>query len=107
MKVAIDRNFCGHHASGCEQCFGEFLRHGAVPDLGCITKVEDDGGPEVLVQITSGKYTTTLVVNDKNREQVIYDGWMKFANLPPEAFEIVPPHGADIRRMLHEQEQKQ
>ncbi len=104
MKVTIDRNFCGHHPAACEQCFGEFLLHGAVPDRGCITKVEDDGRPEVLVQIKSGKYAASLVVTDENREQIIYDGWMKFANLPPEAFEIVPPHGADIRRMLHEQE---
>ncbi len=104
MKVTIDRNFCGHHPAACEQCFGEFLRHDAVPDRGCITKVEDDGRPEVLVQIISGKYAASLVVTDENREQIIYDGWMKFANLPPEAFDIVPPHGEDIRRMLHEQE---
>jgi hypothetical protein len=56
---------------------------------------------------TSGKYTSSLVVTDENREQIIYDGWIKFANLPPEAFEIVPPHGSDVRRMVHELEEKQ
>jgi hypothetical protein len=106
MKVTIDRNFCGHHPAGCEQCFGEFLRHGAVPDRSCITKIEEDGHPEIMVDITSGRYTSTFVVTDENREQVIYDGWIKFANLPPEAFDIVPPHGADVRRMVHELEEK-
>ncbi len=105
MKVTINRNHCGHHPASCEICFGEFLRHGAVPDRGCITNVEDDGRPEVLVQITSGNYTTTLTVDDKNREEVIYDGYIKFLDLPPEAFDIVPPHGEDIRRMLREQEE--
>jgi hypothetical protein len=106
MKVTINRNFCGHHPAGCEQCFGEFLRHGAVPDRSCITNVEEDGRPEISVDITSGRYTSTLVVTDENREQVIYDGWIKFVDLPPEAFEIVPPHGADVRRMVHELEDK-
>jgi hypothetical protein len=106
MKVTINRNYCGHHPAACEQCFGEFLRHGEVPDRSCITNIEDDGQPEVQVEITSGQYTATLVVNDQNREEVIYDGFMKFVNLPPEAYEIVPPHGDDIRRMLAEQEAK-
>lgn len=107
MKVTINRNFCGHHPAGCEQCFGEFLRHGAAPDRGCITKVEEDDRPEISVDITSGKYTATLVVTDANREQIIYDGWMKFVDLPPEAYAILPPHGADIRRMEHELENEQ
>jgi hypothetical protein len=106
MKVTINRNFCGHHPAGCEQCFGEFLRHGTVPDRSCITNIQEDGHPEMTVDITSGKYTSKLVVTDENREQVIYDGWIKFVDLPPEAFEIVPPHGADVRRMVHELEEK-
>lgn len=102
MHVTINRNFCGHHPAGCEQCFGEFLRHGTVPDRSCITNVAEDGRPETTVDIQSGPYSTTLVVTDENREQIIYDGWIKFANLPQEAFEIVPPHGGDIRRMVQE-----
>ncbi len=106
MKVTIDRNYCGHHPAACERCFGEFLRHGAVPDRSCITDVQDDGRPEIVVQVTSGKYTGTLVVDDQNREEVMYDGYIKFLDLPPEAFEIVPPHGDEIRRMLLDQEAK-
>jgi hypothetical protein len=106
MQVTINRNFCGHPPASCEACFGEFLRKGAVPDRGCIVDVQDDGKPEVIATIVSGKYRGTLVVDDQNRDAIIAEGWMKFANLPPEAFDIVPPHGDDVRRMIREQETK-
>ncbi len=104
MKVTIDRNTCGHHPAACEQCFGEFLRHGAAPDRPCIIDVVDDGRPEIIATVKSGSYYGTLVITDENREEIIYDGWMKFVQMPPEAFDIVPPHGAEVRRMLHERE---
>ncbi len=103
MKVTINRNLCGHTPAGCEACFGEFLRHGAAPDRGCITDVLDDGKPEVIATIYSGKYNTTLTIPPQDFEKVMYDGWMKYADLPPEAYDILPPHGDDIRRMLKEQ----
>lgn len=104
MKVTLDRNTCGHHPAACEQCFGEFLRRRTTPDRACITDIVDDGRPEILATIKSGGYYGTLLITDQNREEIIYDGWMKFVQMPPEAFEIVPPHGAEIRRMLHEQD---
>jgi hypothetical protein len=106
MKVIIDRNLCGHPPFACEKCFGEFLRTGAYPDRGCMVDFIDDGKPEVTAVITSGKYTAEVVVTDENREEVIYDGYMKFANLPFEAYEIDPPHGGDIRRILRDYEEK-
>ncbi len=108
MKVTINRNLCGHHPAACEQCFGEFLRrNAAVPDRACITGLQDDGRPETFVEIKSGKYSGTLVVTDQNREHIIYDGWMKYVQMPFQAFEIVPPHGNDIRRILREEEAEQ
>jgi hypothetical protein len=106
MRVIVNRNLCGHHPAGCEQCFGEFLRKGAVPDRNCTLDVIDDGNPEISAVITSGSYTTTLVVTDENREEIIYDGFMKFVDLPPEAFEIQQPTGNDIRRILREYEEQ-
>lgn len=104
MKVIINRNLCGHPPFACEKCFGEFLRTGAYPDRSCMLDVIDDGSPEISAEITSGKYTTTLVVTDDIREQVIYDGYMKFTDLPFEAFEIQPPDGNEIRQIIHEYE---
>ncbi len=106
MKVTLNRNMCGHHPAACEQCFGEFLRRGTAPDRGCITDFVDDGRPEMIATIKSGNYFGTLVITDENREEIIYDGWMKFVRMPPEAFDIVPPHAAEIRRMLREQEEE-
>lgn len=107
MKVIINRNLCGHPPFACEKCFGEFLRMGAFPDRGCMLDTIDDGKPEVTAVITSGKYTKELVITDDIKEEVIYDGYMKFADFPMEAFEIQPPHGEDIRRIIREyQKQK-
>lgn len=106
MKVIINRNLCGHPPFACEKCFGEFLRTGAYPDRSCMLDVIDDGKAEVSAEITSGAYTTTLVVTDDIREQVIYDGYMKFVDLPFEAFEVQAPSGNDIRRIEREYAQK-
>lgn len=106
MQVTINRNFCGHAPAGCEECFSQFLRKGAVPDRACIVDVVDDGRDEVTTTIISGKYRGTLVVDQSNRDAIIQEGWIKYANLPPEALDILPPHGDDIRRMLRENEEK-
>ncbi len=104
MKVTLNRNFCGHHPSACEQCFGEYLRHG-VTDYPCVTGIEDDGKDELTVNmLLANGYKTTLVITEEMKEEIIYDGWMKFVNLPPEAFEVKVPHGEDIRRLLLENE---
>lgn len=105
MRVIINRNLCGHYPAACEKCFGEFLRLGGeVPDRGCILDVIDDGKPEVTAQITSGTYTTELVVTDENREEIIYDGYMKFVDFPMEAFEIEPPDGNTVRKIIRDYE---
>lgn len=106
MKVIINRNLCGHPPFACEKCFGEFLRTGAYPDRSCMLDAIDDGKPEVTAEITSGAHTRTLVVTDDIREQVIYDGYMKFADFPFEAFEVQPPSGNELRRILREYDQK-
>lgn len=103
MKVTINRNFCGHRPASCEACFAEFLRKGDVPDRSCIVDVSDDGKAEITATIISGNYRGSLVVDQSNRDAIMQEGWIKFANLPPEALDIVPPHGDDIRRMIREQ----
>lgn len=106
MRVIINRNLCGHPPFACETCFGEFLRTGAYPDRSCIMEVIDDAKPEVTAVITSGVHTRELVITDDIREEVIYDGYMKFADFPDDAFEIQPPHGNDIRRIIREYQEQ-
>ncbi len=103
MKITINRNYCGHHPAACEKCFGTFLQQGQVTDWPCLTSMEDDGRPEIRVDMTSGSYTSSFVVDDSNREEFIYGGYIRLSNLPSEAFDIVPPHGDEIRRMQREQ----
>lgn len=106
MRVIINWNLCAHHAAGCEKCFGEFLSKGGVLDRNCTLDAIDDGSDQITAMITTGKYTTELVVTDENREEIIYDGYMKFINLPFEAFEVPPPTGDDIRRITREYEEQ-
>lgn len=101
MRVVIYRDLCGHHPASCEPCFGEFVKHRTVPDRGCIREMVDDGKEEITAEIHTGGYVTTLVVTDENREQIIYDGWTKFVDVPLDAIYITPPHGDDIRRILN------
>lgn len=106
MRVIINRNLCGHPPFACEKCFGEFLLHGAYPDRSCIFDVIDDGSEQVTAVITSGNVTRELVITDEIREEVIYDGYLKFADFPLEALEVQPPHGEDIRRIIREYEEQ-
>lgn len=91
MRILIDRDTCSHHPSGCEQCFGEFLGRGDIRNLPCLMNVQDDGKPEVTAIIKSGTYEGVLVVTEANREEIIYHGWMKFVNMPPQAFDDPSP----------------
>jgi hypothetical protein len=68
--------------------------------------VIDDGSEQVTAEITSGDYTTSLLVTDENRDGIIYDGYLKYVDLPFEALEIKPPSGNEYRRILREYEAK-
>ncbi len=85
MRITLDRNQCGHHPAACEQCFGDFLRYGTLPERGCLRDPVQDGRTEITVSIKSGDRCGTLVVTPENREEIIYHGWMQFVELPPAA----------------------
>ncbi len=97
MQVNMDRNKCGSWPPACEECFNMLVARNDV-DRACITEVVDDGSPNLVVTIRSGQHTTTLTITPENREAVMREGWIKFANLPEQAFEIKPPRGDDFRK---------
>lgn len=82
MKAIMNRALCNHHPTVCEDCFAQFLRTGELPAGGCITEIVDNGEPELVVKIVTGEQSGTLVVTNHNRDQVIYDGWMRFVRIP-------------------------
>jgi len=99
MRVTIDRNLCGAWGPACEECFATFARNDFAPDRPCITGMWDDGSPDFTVVIHSGVYVGTLKITKENRDAIIAEGWRKFCTLPPEAFDIVPPHAEYVRTM--------
>ena len=86
MQLTLDRSRCGHHPAACEGCLATYLQHGVLPERGCLGHPVEDGRPEITIRIKSGTFYGTLVVTEENREEIIYHGWMQFAQLPPEAF---------------------
>ncbi len=87
MRLTLDRTHCIHHPTACEGCLAEFLRTGALPTRGCLGNPVDDGCPEITIAIMSGPYYGTLVIDEANREEIIYHGWMQFVRFPPQLFE--------------------
>lgn len=83
MHLTLYRDRCYHQLSACEECFAEFLQSGQIPARGCLGNVMDDGAPEWVVKIISGDHTGTLVITERNRDRIIYEGWTKFVRLTP------------------------
>lgn len=96
MRVTLNRALCRHHPAACEDCFAQFLQTGEQPPGGCITEVVDTGEPELVVKVVTGNQTGTLVVTNRNRDEVIYNGWMRFIRMPYE--ESVRTDGSQDRR---------
>lgn len=83
MRLTLYRDRCFHQLSACEECFADFLRTGEIPARGCLSNVLDDGAPELVVKVISGDHVGTLVITERNRDHIIYDGWTKFVRLTP------------------------
>jgi hypothetical protein len=81
MHVTIRRDRCGHQLSACEECFADFLRTGQPPERGCISQLLDDGAPELVVKFVTGQQVGTLVITERNRARVMYEGWTKFVRM--------------------------
>ncbi len=82
MHLTLNRERCGHQLTACEECFAEFLKSGQIPPRGCIGPIVDDGAPELVVKVLAGGQVGTLVITERNRARVIYEGWTKFVRMP-------------------------
>lgn len=83
MRMTMNRDRCGHQLPACEECFADFLRSGQPPARGCLTLHPDDGAPELVVKVISGDHVGNLVITERNRERIMYEGWTKFVRLAP------------------------
>ncbi len=82
MELTLDRTHCAHHPTACEGCLAQYLQTGVLPERGCLGNPVEDGRPEITIRIKSGDCYGTLIITDENREEIIYHGWMQFAQLP-------------------------
>lgn len=96
MRVVMDRNQCGAWKPACEECFAMFVRNLST-DRACFVEVTDDASPDIHLLIRSGAYTSDMTITPENREAIQREGWIKFSDLPEEAFDIKPPRGEDVR----------
>jgi hypothetical protein len=87
----MDRSRCAHHPAACEGCLGEFLLQGTLPDRGCLREPVDDGKRELTIRVPSGDQFGILTITEQNLEEIVYHGWMHFAELFPETFGNLPP----------------
>lgn len=85
MRLTLLRDHCWHQLSACEECFADFLRTGELPARGCLSNPIQDGAPELVVKVISGDHVGTLVITERNRDHIIYEGWTKFVRLTPHA----------------------
>jgi hypothetical protein len=83
MHITLYRGLCFHQLSACEECFADFLRTGELPVRGCLGNVIDDGAPELVVKVISGAHVGTLIITERNRDRIMYEGWTKFVRLTP------------------------
>ncbi len=91
MRLTLDRTHCAHHPCVCEGCLAEYLTTGALPERGCLGNPVDDGSPELTISIETGTCYGSLVINEANREEIIYHGWMQFVRFPPQLFQKSEP----------------
>ena len=59
----------------CQDCFANFLRHGAYPDRACITGVVDDGQDVTTLVLRLGGTEQILTLSDEQRAALAEGGW--------------------------------
>ena len=80
MRVKINRNVCPAQLSFCERCLGRFLLFPEGYERRCFEELEDDGKPELTIELRSGEVERVLVLNEDQRKLVAGDGWSSFVD---------------------------
>jgi hypothetical protein len=80
MRVKINRDVCDAQLAFCERCLGRFLLYPYGYERRCFEEIEDDGKPELTLELHSGSHDVTLVLNDEQRKLVAGEGWAYFVD---------------------------
>jgi hypothetical protein len=78
MKIYVDRDHCDICQSYCDRHVAKLIRFPEGEDRPCITAIEDDGLVDLTLVVTTAGGTTTLVLNERDREIAAYEGLSTF-----------------------------
>ena len=82
MRVKINRNVCDAQLSFCERCLGRFLLYPEGYERRCFEELEDDGKPELTIELHSGDVDRTFVLNEEDRRLLAGEGWATLMDFP-------------------------
>ncbi len=78
MQVYMNRKWCTCWWVACERSFAWRVTHNDWGPGGCVVETEEDGRPEITVLIKDRDGDKSIVITDRNRNDVI-DGWQSVA----------------------------
>lgn len=80
MRVKINRNVCDAQLAFCERCLGRFLQYPYGYERRCFEEIEEDGKPELTIEMHTGNHDVTLVLNEEQRKMMAGEGWAYFVD---------------------------
>ncbi len=80
MKIYIDRNHCPLCQTYCDRHVAKLLRFPEHEDRPCITAIEDDGQPGLILVVDNGAGPITLALSPEDREVAALEGLSTFLN---------------------------
>lgn len=81
MRVKINRNVCDAHLAFCERCLGRFLLYPEGYERRCFEELEDDGSPDLHIQMHTGDQDLELTLTPDQRKLMAGEGWTAFVDI--------------------------
>ncbi len=80
MHVKINRDVCSAQLAFCERCLGQFLKYPMGYERRCFEVCEDDGKPELTIELHSGDNDRVLVLTEEEAREIAGEGWSAFVD---------------------------
>ena len=90
MRVKINRNLCSAHLAFCERCLGRFLLYPEGYERRCFEVLEDDGSPDLHIQLHTGDRDLNLTLNEEQRKLMAGEGWTSFVEFDVPMYRNIP-----------------
>jgi len=81
MKTLINHDACQHSGEFADRCLAASLRNPYARERFCLARIEDDGRPEVSVDLVlDGKTYTRVFRSERDRQIAADQGWEAFVH---------------------------